>query len=201
MAGDYNKAQRFGWYRRQGDAVLNAMHAIVGKDTDGTFRLDSIKTYFRNRGSSVELQEWYLNDKNLRPIIRNMVYCEQWGASPFNVAFKGNEPHVDHIYPQDMLRSKMGCGTSEINDIGNLRFVRPTTSASAPNSPAHIGAAQKAGIPIDEHLLVSLYSHDPSEMKFERLAFDQFRQLRRAAIWRSAKNIVDPEIKSAVAQA
>jgi hypothetical protein len=198
MAGYYNKAQLFGWYSRQGDAVLYALHGIVGKDTGGVFPLDATKTYFRNRGSSVELQEWYLNDKNLRPIILNMVYCEQWGASPFNVAFKGNDPHVDHIYPQYMLRSKMGCGTSEVNDIGNLRFVGATDNirkrAELPES--YFARLKKAGIPIEKHLLVPLYADNPTELKFERPIFDQFRQARRTEIWRSAKRIVDSRNQS-----
>lgn len=202
MAAYYNKAQLFGWYSRQTDAVLNALHGTVGKDTGGIFPLDAIKTYFKNRGSSVELQEGYLNDKNLRPIILNMVYCEQWGASPFNVAFKGNEPHVDHIYPQYMLRSKMGCGTSEINDIGNLRFVGATDNirkrAELPSS--YFARLKQAGIPIEKHLMVRLYADNPSELKFERSTFDAFRQARRAEIWFSAKRIVDPEIRARAAQ-
>ncbi|MBA3973335.1 MAG: hypothetical protein C0504_03840 [Candidatus Solibacter sp.] len=198
MAGYYNKSQLFGWYSRQTDSVLNALHGIVGKDTGGTFPIDAIKTHFRNRGSSVELQELYLNDKHLRPIILNMVYCDRWGASPFNVAFKGNEPHVDHIYPQYMLRSKLGLGTSEINDIGNLRFVGATDNirkrAELPNS--YFARLKQAGIPIEKHLLVRSYADNPADLKFDRLTFDAFRQERRAGIWRSAKSMVDPECRT-----
>ena len=57
-----------------------------------------------------------------------------------------------------MLRSKMGCGTSEINDIGNLRFVGATDNirkrAELPES--YFTRLKKAGIPIDKHLLVTL---------------------------------------------
>lgn len=203
MASYYNKAQLFGWYSRQTDAVLNALHGLVGRDTGGIFPLDAIKTYFRNRNSSVELEEWYLDDKNLRPIILNMVYCDQWGTSPFNVASKGNEPHVDHIYPQYMLRSKMGCGTSEINDIGNLRFVGATDNirkrAELPES--YFARLKQSGIPIEKHLLVPLYAADPSKLKFERPIFDAFRRARHAEIWRSAKRIVDPEVRADAAPA
>ncbi len=201
MAAYYNKAQLFGWYGRQTDAVLNAMHSIVANAVGGVFPLDEMKTYFRNRGSIVELQKWCLDDKNLRTIILNMVYCDQWGASPFNVAFKGNEPHVDHIYPQYMLRSKLGCGTSEINDIGNLRFVGATDNirkrAELPDS--YFARLKLGSIPIEKHLLVSRYADDPSELKFERPVFDAFRQARRAEIWRSAKTIVDPERRAETA--
>lgn len=202
MAGYYNKAQLFGWYSRQTNAVLNALHGTIGKDTGGVFPLDAIKSYFKNRGSSVELQSSYLNDKNLRSIILNMVYCEQWGTSAFNVAFKGNEPHVDHIDPQYMLRSKLGCGTSEINDIGNLRFVGATDNirkrAELPES--YFARLKKAGIPIEKHLLVTRYADNPSELKFERPIFDAFCSERRIEIWRSAKNIVDPEISGDAAR-
>jgi hypothetical protein len=37
LAAYYNKAQLFGWYSRQTDAVLNSLHGIVGKDSGGVF--------------------------------------------------------------------------------------------------------------------------------------------------------------------
>src|SRR5690242_15515250 len=105
------------------------------------------------------------------------------------------EPHVDHIYPQYMLRSKLGCGTSEINDIGNLRFVGATDNirkrAELPDS--YFARLKQAGIPIEKHLLVPFYADDPSELKFKRPTFDAFRRARRAEIWLSAKRTVDPE--------
>jgi hypothetical protein len=171
------------------------LHGIVGKDSGGVFPLKDVKDYFRNRGMPVSLQNWHLEDKRLRPIILNIVYCDRWGDSPFNVAFKGNEPHVDHIYPQYMLRSKLGCGSSEINDIGNLRFVGATDNirkrAELPAS--YFTRLKKAGIAIERHLLVAQYAADPELLKFDNEAYDEFRRLRKAEIWRSAKTAVDPE--------
>ena len=196
IAAYYNKAQLFGWYSRQTDAVLNAMHGIVGKDTSGVFPLQAVKDYFRGRGMPTELQISQLSDKRLRPIILNIVYCDRWGSSPFDVAFKGNEPHIDHIYPQYMLRTRLDYGSSEINDIGNLRFVGATDNirkrAELPES--YFTRLKVAGIPIEKHLLVPQYSASPELLKFDNRTYDEFRRLRKAEIWRSAKTAVDPEV-------
>jgi hypothetical protein len=195
LAAYYNKAQLFGWYSRQTDAVLNVLHGLVGKSSGGVFPLKAVKDYFRGRGMHDQLQAWHLEDKRLRPIILNIVYCDRWGDSPFDVAFKGNEPHVDHIYPQYMLRSKLGYGSSEINDIGNLRFVGATDNirkrAELPAS--YFTRLKNAGIPIERHLLVPQYAARPELLAFDKDVYDEFRRLRKAEIWQSAKTIVDPE--------
>lgn len=195
LAAYYNKAQLFGWYSRQTDAVLNALHGIAGKSSGGEFPIKAVKDYFRGRGMPDQLQESHLEDKRLRSIILNIVYCDRWGDSPFNVAFKGNEPHIDHIYPQYMLRSKLAYGSGQINDIGNLRFVGATDNirkrAELPAS--YFARLKNAGIPIEKHLLVPKYSAAPELLMFDNQTYDEFRRLRKAEIWRSAKAVVDPE--------
>ncbi|MBI5305210.1 MAG: DUF262 domain-containing protein [Chloroflexi bacterium] len=196
MGAYYHKAQLFNWYSSATDSVLNALHSIVGKDSKGVFPLSDVKKYFASRGYAVELQESHLHDTRLRTLILNIVYCDRWGNSPFDVAYKGNEPHVDHIYPQYMLRSRLGCGSSAINDIGNLRFLGATDNirkrAEFPDS--YFARLKLQGIPIEKHLLVPEFSYNPSALTFDNFTYDTFRERRRTEIWKSAKRIVDPEI-------
>jgi hypothetical protein len=195
MAAYFHKAQLFGWYGRQTDAVLNALHNIVGKDSRGEFPLTEIKSYFGGRGMLTELDSSHLQDSRLRPIILNIVYCDRWGSSPFDVASKRNAPHIDHIYPQYMLRSRLGCGSPEINDIGNLRFFGATDNirkrAELPAS--YFLRLRRQGVAIEKHLLVPEYAADPTRLEPTREAYDRFRVARRDEIWHSAKRCVDLE--------
>ena len=68
-----------------------------------------MKDYFRKRGDIVELQRSQISAARLRSILLNLIYVEKMGTSPFDVKYKGNDPHVDHIYPKSMLRSKLAC--------------------------------------------------------------------------------------------
>lgn len=197
MSAYYHKAQLFGWFSSQTDATLNVLHGIVGKPLGGAFPLVEAKTYFKtSRGAQTELALANLSDTRLRPLLLNVVYFDRWGASPFDVAFKGNEPHVDHIYPQYMLRSRLGCSSAEINDIGNLRFFGAVDNirkrAELPDS--YFFRLRTEGVPIDRHLLIDEFSTDPSKLTFDKSTFDRFRSLRRDAIWKSLRRVVDPEV-------
>jgi len=197
MGAYYHKAQLFGWFSSQTDATLNVLHRVVGKPLSGSFPITGIKNYFKDsRGAPTELSLGNLADTRLRPLLLNVVYFDKWGASPFDVAFKGNEPHVDHIYPQYMLRSRLGCSTAEINDIGNLRFFGATDNirkrAELPGS--YFSRLKMQGVPIERHLLVAQFASDPSTLVFDKATFDQFRTLRRDAIWDSLRRVVDPEV-------
>lgn len=197
MGAYYHKAQLFGWFSSQTDATLNALHGIVGKPLSGDFPLAAVKSYMKSsRGAQVELALTNLSDTRLRPLLLNVVYFDKWGASPFDVAFKGNEPHVDHIYPQYMLRSRLGCSSSEINDIGNLRFFGATDNirkrAELPES--YFARLRAQGVPIERHLLVDEFAADPKKLAFDKETFDSFRSKRREAIWASLRRVVDPEV-------
>lgn len=197
MAAYYHKAQLFNWYSSSTDSILNALHSIVTKNSNGPFPIQEMKNYFRNsRGYLVELQEEHLQENRLRAMILNIVYWDRWGNSPFDVAYKGNEPHIDHIYPQYMLRTRLGYGSAAINDIGNLRFLGATDNirkrAELPDS--YFSRLKLQGIPIEKHLLVSEYARRPSLLKFDNATYDSFREQRRGEIWTSAKRIVDSEL-------
>jgi Protein of unknown function DUF262 len=199
MAAFFHKAQLFGWFSSQTDTTLRVLHGLVGTIQSRGFPLADVKRYFReSRFAQTEITENTLDDARTRPLLLNVVYFDKWGASPFDVASKGNEPHVDHIYPQHMLRTRLGCRSADINDIGNLRFFGATDNIrKRAELPASYFARLRAhGVPIDLHLLVEEFSANPSNLAFDRTTYDRFRHERRAAIWKSLKRVVDPELES-----
>ncbi|MBI4178960.1 DUF262 domain-containing protein [bacterium] len=196
MTAYFHKAQLFGWFGSQTDATLNVLVGRLLKSTASAFPLDEITQYFRSsRGVRVELADSDLWDTRLRPLLLNIVYSRAWGESPFDVSFKGNEPHVDHIYPQHMLRSRLGFGNREINDIGNLRFVGATDNirkrAELPAS--YFARLKRSGVPIEKHLLVLDFATDPARLAFDADTYDRFRGMRRDEIWRLLRTVVDPD--------
>ncbi len=196
MRACYYKSQFFGWYSGSTDTVLNGLHLIVGFSSSGGFPLAAVKDYFKSKYSEVELQVHHLQDKRLRAAILSMVYVECWGASPFKVLYKGNEPHVDHIYPQHMLRTYLGQGTATINDIGNLRFVGATDNCRKRGElPASYFSRLKGDrVNVAKHLLVQEFSDSPDKMLFDEPTFTRFREARRGKIWELGKRVVDPEL-------
>jgi len=197
MGAYYHKAQLFGWFSSQTDSTLNVLHGIVGKPLGGNFPLAAIKSYFQlSRNAQTEILPGHLSDVRLRPLLLNVVYFDAWGAAPFDVAFKGNEPHVDHIYPQYMLRSRLGYSSAEINDSGNLRFFGATDNirkrAELPAS--YFSRLKLPGVPIERHLLVEEFAKNPNSLAFDRPMFDRFRIERREAIRLSLRHVVDPEV-------
>ena len=195
LRGYHYKAQLFGWYSRNTDGVINALHSIVGKPCSDGFPMHQVKEYFQARGYSGDLQDWHLMDQRLRFILLNLVYVDQMGASPFDVKYKGNEPHVDHIYPQHALRTKLYQGSSDINHLGNFRFVGATDNirkrAELPTS--YFSRLRASGVDISKHLLVDEFSIDPSRLVFDVSTYVSFRDARLKRIWEIASLAVNPE--------
>lgn len=195
MRAYYYKSQLFNWYRAQTDSIVNVLHGIVGKSV-GDFPLKDVCNYFKDqRGADVKLAADHLKDNRLRFIFLNLLYVERFGKSPFNVLFKGNEPHVDHIYPQSTLRSRLSISGSEVNHLGNYRFVGATDNirkrAELPDS--FFSRLKAASINIENHLLLPDFSKDPMLLKFDATKYRDFRDRRFAAIAEVAKNVVNPE--------
>ncbi len=190
------KAQLFGWYSQGTDTVVNALHTIVGKPTPTGFPMPEIKEYFRKRGSATELTRVHMNETRLRFILLNQVYVDQMGTSPFDMKFKGNDPHVDHIYPQSMLRSKMGLLSADINHLGNLRFMGATDNIrKRAELPGDYFARMKAvGMDIKRHLLLSDYADDPKKLAFDINSYKKFRDRRFERMWEILSSITNPEI-------
>lgn len=192
----YYKAQLFNWYRSGTDKLLNAMHGIVGKDLRGKFPIDDVKVYFARNKAAVEFDSDHLLDHRLRFILLNLVYVESFGGSPFNVLFKGNAPHIDHIYPQSGLRKDFKLGSDEVDHIGNYRFVGAADNIRkrAEKPAAFFARLDAAKVPIGRHLLVEEVSKDPAKMEWTAAAYRQFRDKRLGAIERIVARVVNAEL-------
>lgn len=201
MKAYYYKSQLFNWYASQTDNTLNALHFRLGKPSD-SFPMEAVKVYFRDsRRVVTELSDDHLRDMRLRYIVLNLIYVERMGKSPFDVQFKGNEPHIDHIYPQSKLRSLLELETSDINHIGNYRFFGATDNirkrAEAPDS--YFPRLKKAGVNIDNHLLLPDYSNHPEKLSMTRNTYIDFRDKRFEAVYEICRDVVNAEL--AVAEA
>lgn len=197
MRAYHYKAQLFGWYSKATDALVTTLHGIVGKLHTKGFPLEEIKDYMRkSRGSDVELNQEHLKETRLRYILLNLIYVDRMGTAPFNVKFKGNEPHVDHIYPQHALRTGLGLASADINHIGNYRFVGATDNMRKKAEPpaSYFSRLKSAGVDIEKHLLLSDVAADPSKLIFDIPTYLDFRNRRFNAIWKIANRVVNPEL-------
>ncbi|KFA90251.1 GmrSD restriction endonuclease domain-containing protein [Archangium violaceum] len=194
MVAYYYKSQLFNWYSSGTDGTIDALHGIVGKPLK-EFPLVAIKSYFAP-SSDVEVKRSHLEDMRLRYIFLNMVYVSRFGTSPFNVSSENNEPQIDHIYPQSMLRSKLSFATSDINHLGNYRFIGASDNlrkrAELPAS--YFARLMQSGVDISHHLLVDRFAQDPSKLVFDRPTYLTFRNERLDKIFDIAKKIVNPEL-------
>ncbi|MFG1288433.1 DUF262 domain-containing protein [Xanthobacter versatilis] len=197
MRAYHYKSQLFGWYSQSTDTVINSLHSIVGKPSSTGFPLSEIKDYFRKRGSSIELQKHHMNETRLRFILLNLIYVDQMGSSPFDVKFKGNDPHVDHIYPQSMLRSKLALLSADINHLGNFRFVGATDNirkrAELPAS--YFSRLKGIGVDVSKHLLLDEVAKDPSKLVFDLAGYKAFREQRFEKMWEILAATVNPEVE------
>jgi hypothetical protein len=159
MRAYYYKAQLFNWFARGTDSTLNTLHRVISKAATTVFPLREIVTSFSPR-HSVELQLHHLLESRIRIILLNLLYVETFGTSAFNVRFKGNEPHADHIFPQSPLRTKLGLSSKDINDIGNFRLIGASDNLrKRAELPAeYFTRLKKSGVPILSHLLLNLIS-------------------------------------------
>jgi hypothetical protein len=197
MRGYHYKAQLFGWYSQSTDTVINALHSIVGKPWPPGFPLTEIKNYFSKRGNQTELQRHHLNETRLRFILLNLVYVDQMGSSPFDVKFKGNDPHVDHIYPQSALRTKLSLFSADINHLGNFRFMGATDNIrKRAEMPAnYFSRLKNSGVDIAKHLLLDDVSKDPSKLQFDVDSYTEFRDRRLDRILEIVTATVNPEVE------
>ena len=134
----------------------------------------------------------------MRFILLNLIYVDRMGSSPFDVKYKGNDPHVDHIYPQSMLRSKLGLLSVDINHLGNFRFVAATDNirkrAELPAS--YFARLKMAGIDVSKHLLIDGYSKYPTKLVFDLEGYTAFRDQRFERMWEILAASVNPEVET-----
>jgi hypothetical protein len=201
MRGYYYKAQLFGWYSHGTDKVINGLHSVVGQHCTVSFPMQSVKDYFSGRGYSTNLYKQDLEQTRLRFLLLNLVYVDQMGGSPFDVKCKGNEPHIDHIYPRHALSTKLGLGGAEVNTLGNFRFVGATDNirkrAELPDS--YFGRLKSYGCPIEKHLLLDEFATDTKKLVFDQSTYRSFRDRRLQRIWEICDRTVNPELATAKA--
>lgn len=197
MRAYHYKAQLFGWFSQSTDTLVNALHTVVGKQCPAGFPLAEIKDYMRSsRGQAVELRADHLRENRLRFILLNLIYVEKMGTTPFDVKYKANEPHVDHIYPRHALRTKLFLPSGEVNHLGNYRFVGATDNIRKRGElPASYFSRLKAsGVDIEKHLMLTAFARDPSRLAFDVDTYRRFRDDRLAAIWSITGRVVNPEL-------
>lgn len=203
MRGYYYKAQLFGWYSQGTDKVINGLHSVVGQPSPGGFPMQGVKDYFSGRGYLTELQKFHLEQTRLRFLLLNLVYVDQMGSSPFDVKYKGNEPHIDHIYPRHALSTKLELGSAEVNTLGNYRFVGATDNirkrAELPDS--YFGRLKSYGAPIEKHLLLDEFANDTTKLTFDVATYRRFRNERLQRIWEICGRTVNPELAATVSGA
>jgi len=198
MKAYYYKSQLFNWYSAKTDGIINALHNNhIGKTID-EFPLKDICFYFSNtHRKEVTITKNNILNPRLRYIILNLIYVEMFHASPFNVKFKGNEPHIDHIYPRTPLQRQFQLAEEEINHIGNYRFVGATDNirkrAELPDS--YFSRLKENHIPIEKYLLCDPESQDPTKLKMTIYCYIDFRNRRRAEIYRIVDKVVNPELR------
>jgi hypothetical protein len=186
----YYRAQLFNWFSARTDQILNSIHGIFKRNLTSDFPLDEIKKYFKIEVYKEDtLKADHLRDARLRYIFLNMIYVEYTGTSPFNVAFKMNEPHIDHIYPKSKLKKIHPA--SEINNIGNYRFVGAADNirkrAELPDS--YFKRLKAEGVDIKRHLLLDDYTVDPDKLTINN--YNDFRNRRLDEILKIGAKIVN----------
>jgi len=193
MKAYFYRAQIFSWFGHGTDSVIDRFHSLVSQPSLPRFPLESVTTSMTTLGYSGTLSDYHYASSKLRPLILNLVYVEKFGASPFEVRSKHNEPQIDHIFPQSPLRTRLGLGSADINHIGNLRFVGALdNNRKRAESPASYFARLKAdGVPIEKHLLVVRYAQDPGLLQMDNASFTQFKAARLAEIKAIAEAVIN----------
>jgi len=184
----YYRSQLFNWYSARTDQILNAVHNIVAANESDRFPLDGVKDYFSRQGKDTDVTRESIQDVRLRFIILNLIYVEQMGYSPFDVAYKGNEPHIDHIYPKSKLRDRP---TAQVNHIANYRYcgAHDNIRKRAEDPSSYFARLKRAGIDISRHLLVEEYINSPTLLTVER--YDDFRNKRLNKIFEICTRVVN----------
>jgi hypothetical protein len=184
----YYGSQLFNWFSARTDQLLEAIHGILATNPTKAFPLNDVRKYFAGQGKDGSLTNVHLSAPRLRFILLNMLYVNQLGHSPFDVAFKGNEPHIDHIFPKSKLR---GYSAADVNHIGNYRFVGASDNLRkrAEDPSSYFARLKSANVDIARHLLVQKFSDDPSLLTITN--YPTFRQERTKLVFDICAQVVN----------
>ena len=178
MKAYFYAAQLYNWYSSATDGKIDACHNLIKDKSD--FPLNELKNYFSSIGKKVNFDENDLIAKN-RFLKINLIYVQKFGASPFDVAYKRNEPNIDHIYPRSKL-SRQGFSSDMINTIGNYRFVSQSDNnrKRAQDPDSYFKSLKDSGLNIEKHLFVKEFCDDVSLLTYSN--YDVFLKQRTSHI-------------------
>lgn len=153
-----------------------------------------ILRYFEGRGKKTNFDISSLQDHSLRYFLLHLLYVEVNSTSAFNVLLKNNQPHIDHIYPKSKLnKAPFTLYGPDINHIGNYRLVGATDNirkrAEVPAS--YFGNLKRSGINIERHLLLSVYSDDPTKLLMDQVTYTSFKNERTKKIYSILEPIIN----------
>lgn len=193
MKAYFYRAQILGWFGSSTDSVINRMHLFVAKGEGNAFPLRDISNSFGWDENQPMISDARLQTPKLRPLFLNLVYVEKFGASPFQVRYKDNEPQIDHIFPQSPLRTKLGLYSAQINHLGNLRFIgaRDNLRKRAELPSTYFKRLKLEGVPVEKHLLVEEFITNPDNLKFDLPTYERFLAARFAIIKQSVQAVVN----------
>ena len=196
MKAYHYRAQMLGWYSRGTDGTVSELHAVCGKARPHTeaFPLHELEKFFGRRGLKTRVDDETLRRATLRHIILDLVYTDQTGGSAFNVRFRGNQPHVDHIYPKHGLANHLGLHGPDINHLGNFRFVGATDNIRkrAEKPAAYFERLKDNGVDIGLHLLDHDYTVDPARLAWDVDSYTTFRDRRFERIREILLRVTEP---------
>ncbi|MBE7497137.1 MAG: DUF262 domain-containing protein [Verrucomicrobiaceae bacterium] len=193
MKAYFYRAQILGWFGSSTDSVINRMHLFVAKGEGHAFPLRDISSSFGWDENQTIISDERLQTPKLRPLFLNLVYVEKFGASPFQVRYKDNEPQIDHIFPQSPLRTKLSLRSAEINHLGNLRFIgaRDNLRKRAELPSTYFKRLKLEGVPIEKHLLAEEFITNPDRLQFDLPTYGRFLTARFAIIKQSVQSVVN----------
>jgi uncharacterized protein with ParB-like and HNH nuclease domain len=165
MKAYFYAAQLYNWYSSSTDQKIDNCHNIIRNRVD--FPLAELKNYFKSMGKKVDFEEDDLQNSKFKFIILNLTYVENFGSSPFDVAYKRNEPNIDHIFPKSKL-ARLGLAPNEINSIGNFRFVGQSDNnrKRAQDPASYFQSLKASGINIEKHLMLKDFCDNTSLLDY-----------------------------------
>jgi uncharacterized protein with ParB-like and HNH nuclease domain len=114
-----------GVFSGQSDSILHQTKEVLDKNV-GLFPSDELNRQVQSIGKSLEVNKDFLEgiqyDTRDSYLLLFLIYKGQKLKINFNTVFEAQTPQQDHIFSQSELEAS-GYNYSQINDIGNIRYV------------------------------------------------------------------------------
>lgn len=126
-----------GVFGGQSDNMLYQTKEVL-KGASGLFPVADLNKQIQSVGKSLEVNKDFLDeieyDSADSYLLLFLLYKNQHLKLNFNPAYKGETPQQDHIFSQSELR-KAGYSETDINDIGNIRYVTASENLWKSDTP------------------------------------------------------------------